>query len=331
MSDAPQGGIPLVTGSAPTAESNLQQFDPSLVKLRRLFARPNWRLGWYLWLRAGLLLMPFTLCLFYLEKTTKPETTIRKAIDVGWALLAIITFGIIHHSIRAWANRRYNMPLSGFLWWAFLWRFTLLYGAMLAAALFVFGGVTLSYLAISALIHLSSPGWAATKVVGTAGWFLGGLAGAMGIAVVSAITTMIPGYGMLAHRVIAAYSHPKPGHKWHRMAVRLVGLLMLFYALFVSARLIKDLAAGVSWITSVRSAIVLGVTLIAAVGLLRLRFWGRWAGILLLIYLPLRWTYWYAKKGIFPSVPELVFIGCILLPLLLLLLPVVRDVLQRDG
>ena len=330
MSDDPQEGIPLGTGGALTAESQLQ-FDPSLTKLRCLLAKPNWKLGWYLWLRSVLLLMPFTLCLYYFDKVTKPGTTFRKVTDVGWALLAIITFGIIHYSIRAWANRRYNLPLSGFLWWAFLWRFMLMYGATLGLVLFIFGGIALSYLAISALIHFAAPGGPGTKVVGTAGWFLGGLFASLGIAVVSAMTVTIPAYGMLAHRVIATHSRPEPACKWLQRSIRVVGLVTLCWAFFVLFTLIRELSGHASWLKLARLVAALAVTLTASVGLLRLRTWGRWAGILLLVYLTVLWTHWYTKKGVFPTTPELIFMGFILIPLLLLFLPAVRKTLQGNG
>jgi len=207
----------------------------------------------------------------------------------------------------------------------------LVYGLIFTAALLVFVAVALSWLTVSVIMHLLSPGGLGTRIIGSSAWGLGGTFGIFGIAAFFVLVINIPAYGMVAHWVISTYSsRPKLPHKGLRVLLRFVGCLTLIFGSYVLVSLIKDSSAHGSWLKLLRLAIVSATALATGIGLLKVKIWGRQTGILLLIYLLVRWTYWFAEKGVLPILPEVIVMGLLVLPLSTLLLPAVRKVFQND-
>lgn len=301
-------------------------FSIAVTKLSHLCAKPNWQLGWFIWLRAALPSFSIVIAVIFLREPIMrfvgiSPSNISRFSDQYQKLAEIIFLffmaTLAHQAIRVWASRRYHLTLNGWLWWSFLWRLSLIQLLTWASIVIVSIVIFLSVMTIMSLFNKQfQPG-------------LIGFVGGLGLVLLCIILANIPALGWAAHRTISVYNLPRGTFKRPRILLRLIGCFTIFLALGV----LPDFMRGWSRVSSWERLRRLSVFMIAfgtGVGLTRFKSWARRSGIILWLYIFVWFVIQLLKGGKFPTVADWIFIGLYGFVPLVLLLPAIKRVFYDE-
>ncbi len=318
MKTAPVSSDPRVSSAS---------LDSSVTSMRCLLARPNWRVGWFLWLRAVLPMAGVSVAVTYLSKLVvrtagipMSPAALTKVSEIQSLALLGMTVTLVHFAIRRWAHQQYRLTLPGWVWWSFLWRLTLIQLMTWALACAIALAVGFGVLAVATITNRVSPNG------------IYAMAGGIGLALLWGVVANIPAYGWVAHKAIAAYNVPRRPRQWPRALVRIIGCLMIAIGIAILGIVVRDHLTPLSLPPKALLRLVLGVAALGAgVGLLRLRSWARQIGIVLMAYVLVRTCYNYLRAGEPLTQAHWIVLGVFGSIPIALLLPVVKQLFLRNN